>query len=55
MISKASQYSDMASYSLFPKVRAKSSNFIDSATSHDPPPGTTNPDSKVRLTTHIES
>jgi hypothetical protein len=53
--SKASQYSDIASYSLFPKVREKSSSLIDRATSHEPPPGTTKPDSKVLLTTHIES
>jgi len=51
----ASQYSEIASYSLFPRVRAKSSKWMDSATSHEPPPGTTNPDSKVLLTTQMES
>jgi len=47
--------SETASYSLFPNVLAKSSNFILRAISQAPPPGTTNPVSKVLLMTHRES
>lgn len=51
----ASLYSAIAVYSLLPKVFAKSSNLILKAISTAPPPGTTNPDSKVLLTTQMES
>ncbi len=55
IIVKASQYSAIASYSLFPNVLAKSSNFILRAISQAPPPGTTYPDSIVLFITQRES
>ena len=55
IIVKASQNSLMASYSLLPRVFEKSSNFTERAISQAPPPGTTNPDSRVLLITHKAS
>jgi len=54
-MAKASANSATASYSLDPKVVAKSSNLMFKAISQAPPPGTTNPVSKVLLTTQRES
>jgi len=45
----------MASYSLDPRVLAKSSRYTDNATSTAPPPATILLDSRTLLMTHRES